>query len=271
MIQQDLTPGIYSEKKRGWWKGSDSKYDGVTEITLVTYNVNFSEYHSLQRNRSLIAVLEECNADIIALQEVTHTFLRRLLGTDWIRKSYSVSDFTGFTIGEYGILMLSRLPVLQMTLHELPSFMQRRFLVSELRINNSTIKIGTVHLESTGDFHVQRAHQLRLIFEILENSDHSVLMGDMNFCASWKQENMNIDSRYQDLWSALKNDDKGYTMIPNRRWGQVRFDRILMRSSMSGWKPKSIRLIGTEGISPSHPYVYPSDHYGLVAQLEWKS
>jgi tyrosyl-DNA phosphodiesterase 2 len=52
---------------------------------------------------------------------------------------------------------------------------------------------------------------------------------------------------------------------------QVRFDRILVRSSTPSWQPKSIELLGTTSISPDYPNIFPSDHFGLVGKLEWTS
>jgi tyrosyl-DNA phosphodiesterase 2 len=46
---------------------------------------------------------------------------------------------------------------------------------------------------------------------------------------------------------------------------QVRFDRVLLKPSE--WTPTSIELLGTEPISPEHPDVFPSDHFGLLCQI----
>ena len=50
---------------------------------------------------------------------------------------------------------------------------------------------------------------------------------------------------------------------------QVRFDRILLRSGSPGWRPESVRLIGTRPIDPDLPEVFPSDHFGLAGSLVW--
>jgi len=34
-----------------------------------------------------------------------------------------------------------------------------------------------------------------------------------------------------------------------------------------GWSPAHIELLGTEPISPAHPRVFPSDHFGVACRL----
>jgi hypothetical protein len=50
----------------------------------------------------------------------------------------------------------------------------------------------------------------------------------------------------------------------------VRFDRILLGGSGQDWQPVSIRLIGTAPIDPERSDLFPSDHFGLTAELAWR-
>lgn len=44
-----------------------------------------------------------------------------------------------------------------------------------------------------------RKEQLKIIFEAMSACPNAILMGDFNFCSTWK-ENSNIDPTYTDLW-----------------------------------------------------------------------
>jgi tyrosyl-DNA phosphodiesterase 2 len=105
-----------------------------------------------------------------------------------------------------------------------------------------------------------------------------VLMGDFNFCASWQNENDRIDPAYHDVWELLRGNEPGYTedtTINQMRYlikgkhKQVRFDRILSKgfTRESGWAATAIELLGTEAITPELPFVFPSDHFGLLASF----
>jgi hypothetical protein len=80
------------------------------ELTVATWNVLFDLYDegiekesttgykeangSLSQNRwnLLCSILEEANADLISLQEVTPSFVRVLCECDWVRQNYATSS-----------------------------------------------------------------------------------------------------------------------------------------------------------------------------------
>jgi tyrosyl-DNA phosphodiesterase 2 len=253
----------------------------ATELTFVTYNVWFGKYYFKERCEALLKIVRDCDADVIGLQEVTPNFLKIVLKQEWVRDRYYISDATGVTVQGYGVLLLSRIPIRRMFLHNLPTLMSRKLLVAELCVNEQTFNVATVHLESMKQSAPLRAEQLAEIFPLLSNSEHSVLMGDFNFCSSWTSENTNIDSSYQDLWAVLRSGEPGYTedtdinlmrLHLTGKEKQVRFDRILLRSFSSLWQPQSIKRLGIEPISQKYRYrkVFPSDHFGLVGSIVWQ-
>ena len=274
---QELNPKTFNQKKRAWTKSIDGISDTKTrELTLVTYNIWFSDYHRQRRHEALLKLVQDCDADAIALQEVTPTSLKLILEQDWVRKNYYSSDTTGVTVNPYGVLLLSKFPIHQLFFCELPSQMSRKLLWAEFQINGERFTIATVHLESKRKFASIRAMQLDQVFPLLEHAEHTVLMGDFNFCSSWENENRNIDPRYQDIWAVLRGDEPGYTedtdinlmrLQQKQKHKKVRFDRILLRSASPRWQPKSIERLGLEPIAPNRPYVFPSDHFGLVGHL----
>ena len=276
-----MPPGKFNSDTGVWYLAQNNGANvSISELTVVTFNVWFDQYYQQERCQALLRVIRDCNADIICLQEITFSFLKQLLQLEWVQANYYVSDCTGNTIQPYGVLLLSRMPIALLRWHDLPSMMARRLLVAELKINNQITQIATAHLESTRLFGSVRKQQLELIFPALEKSKHAVLMGDFNFCSSNLAENANLNPDYQDMWPVLKNGQPGYTedtdvnlmrLEKTGRHKQVRYDRILVRSSISGWQPKSIELLGTTPISANYPAVFPSDHFGLVGRLVWNS
>lgn len=275
---EELKPKKFNKEKQ-FWNESVEGGDSITttELTFVTFNVWFAKYYRQERCQALLQILGNCNADIIGLQEVTPSFLEEILEQEWVRDSYYISDITGVTIQPYGILLLSRLPLRRLFLHDLFSLQNRKVLIAALFVNEQTFHFATVHLESQKPSADIRAEQLAMIFPLLEKSEHSAIVGDFNFCSSWTVENANLDSHYTDLWSVLRSNEPGYTedtdinlmrLQQTQRKKKARFDRILLRSSSSAWQPKSIQLLGTKPISPAYPDVFPSDHFGLLGQIE---
>lgn len=247
-------------------------------LSFITYNVWFGEYFFTQRARALFSILQNSDADFIALQEVTPPFLKLLLDEEWVRKDYLLSDGTGKTVDPYGVLMLFRTKPDKLTLRQLPSRMERGLLLGEFQINDIKIAVATVHLESWRSSEPFRKKQLKEVFSSLAKYDHVFLTGDFNLCSTW-DENRNIDPGYTDCWAHIHPNRPGCTedtSINIMRFQQkgkpksVRFDRVLVRSTNELWVPSSIELVGTEPISPSLPYIFPSDHFGLHARFSWK-
>jgi len=282
ILIEELRPQKFNFEKKSWNEETDATTSiTATELTFVTYNVWLVKYYFKERCEALLKIVFDCDADVIGWQEVTPIFLKIILKQEWVRDSYYVSDATGLTVQGYGVLLLSRLPIRRMFLHNLPTLMSRKLLVAELWVNEQTFNVATVHLESLKQSAPLRAEQLAEIFPLLSKSEHSVLMGDFNFCSSWNRENANIDSSYQDLWAVLRSGEPGYTEDTDinlmrlhlaGKEKQVRFDRILLCSFSSQWQPQSIKLLGVKPISQKYRYrkVFPSDHFGLVGSIAWQ-
>lgn len=276
-----LAPGGFDPETRRWQPLSRSTGAGVTasRLTVVTYNVWFSEFEFHRRTTALLRILQECDAEVITLQEVTPRLLAVLLQTPWVRSRYALSDIFGASVEPYGVLLLSRLPIHEWRLHPLPTNMDRSLLTATARVNGAELTFAAVHLDSLRASAPVRAAQLSRTFSLLKPRAHALLLGDFNFCASWLPENDRLDPAYLDLWPAVNPHAPGYTEDPEgnpmpRDYSgtlpAVRFDRILLRSEPPGWEPESMRLLGTESVDPEHPQVYPSDHFGLAASLTWE-
>jgi tyrosyl-DNA phosphodiesterase 2 len=213
--------------------------------------------------------------DLVALQEVCPDLLQALRAERWIADGYQLSDAVGTTLGRYGNVLASRLPIERLALRTLPSIMGRRLLLADVRNGEHAMRVGVVHLESTREMAGARVEQLRLAFAALESASDALLVGDFNFDAAWP-ENAALAARYVDVWPQLRPTEPGWTEDDDRnamrRRGssskKVRFDRVLLRSDDARWAPEQVELLGTEPVSATRRDVFVSDHFGIYATFE---
>ncbi len=272
---RELRPWRYDALAHRWAERVPEVREAtVPTLTVVTFNVWFADHAFDARSEAMLRLLKEADADVIALQEVTDNFLRRALREEWLQQAYAVSDATCETVSGYGVALFSRLPVKSFALRRLPTGMGRSLLTTDIHVNRRGIRIGTVHLESLRESEPTRATQLKRIAGVLSDPENAILMGDLNFCSSWPEE-ANLPPEFVDVWPLLHPGEAGYTIDgsvnamvrPHEGEKAVRFDRILVRSTPGAVKAKDIRLIGTKPISREQWTVFPSDHFGLRAEL----
>lgn len=119
-------PTYKFDKEDNNWISIDTRTEvknrDTSQFSIITYNVLFSTFEnnkeqSNARVQKIIEILNNSNADIIGLQEVTQSFLIQLLREDWVKLNYYVSDsIQGTTVNPYGQLLLSKFPFKLVTL-----------------------------------------------------------------------------------------------------------------------------------------------------------
>lgn len=276
---QDLTLNQFNTKSQKWSRTSFlSRQITSHSLSILTFNTWFQEHYWELRHQALLRIIQDCDADVIVLQEVNEQLLQQIHDNDFVRRQYQYvrAPFKKNSIPTHGLLLLSKLPLHEATLYPLPSNMGRSLLLVKTRINHEDFLIATVHLESMNHSET-RAKQLTAVFDLLNVDCHVILAGDFNFCSSVREENNRLDSKYLDVWSALKSSQSGYTQdtdvnkmlhIAKQTKKQVRIDRVLLRSHASSyWQAKSIELLGTSPVTTKHSKIYPSDHFGLLAKF----
>lgn len=241
---------------------------GPDVLRLATYNVWFGEWGFVERARALLKLLEDENADVIALQEVTPEFLEILDEFEWVR-AYARSVSTSVEVEPYGTLILSRAPVREFERIRLWSYQGRTLSIARLE---HEFEVATVHLESKRGNAEIRETQLHDIFPVLK-ARHTVLMGDFNFDPTWPEQ-ASIPTAYTDVWRATRGGSEGFTVdtdlnemtaAAKGKLKQVRFDRILMKSPE--YRPVRASLLGTRALR-ARPELWPSDHFGLSADVQ---
>ena len=263
----------------GAWKPSEcpaksTLHDG---LTVATFNVWFDDYFFETRLRAILQILKESEADVIGLQEVTVEALDVLSKDPWLRDSHFLSDVDGATFRDYGVVLLSKLPIERIEVCTLPGPMERRMVLASFVVNGEPLEIAVVHLESLKTSSRVRVQQLHALFDRLQEARHAVMMGDFNFDPSWP-ENSYLDPEFVDVWSHLRPGEPGFTedtdvnrmrALRTGKTKKVRFDRVLLKTSRSSWIAQEIQRLGMTPVSPDQPLVFPSDHFGLICEMAW--
>jgi tyrosyl-DNA phosphodiesterase 2 len=253
------------------WVDADAAGAARNELTVATFNIWFDEYHAEQRYLTIADLLGERRPDVIALQEVTPAALKTFLDQPWVRDEYLSASAVGSDAGNYGMLMLSRVPIARVTYSRLPTRQSRGFLEVELAVNDARPIVCCLHLDSGKSSARLRGWQLRRVFRTLRTAEDAVLLGDFNMRDA---ENDRIVAPFCDVWPALRPHEAGFTedtsinlmrLDARKKKRQVRFDRVLIKGTR--WRAASIELLGTQPISPDLPRVFPSDHFGVACRL----
>ncbi len=281
MFAIDLLPGIYDQQRQQWVMHVPDTNDPElhTQLSIASFNVWFDDEDFDLRAAALLDVLHDAAPDIITLQEVTPTLLDIIMDTTWIQAAYRLSDMAGSSVDPYGVLILSRVPILAWHVLPLASSMGRQLVTAQASLHGTSTMIASVHLESKAAMAATRIKQLARIFPVLAAESHVILTGDFNFDTHWREAQY-LDPRYQDCWPLLHRHDAGFTVDTDRNLmrlraknqeKQARFDRIFLHSTTPGWQLEHIALLGDAPISPATPDIFPSDHFGLLARFRWQS
>ncbi len=251
---------------RRWALRAPPADEPIDTLEVTTLNVWFEPHERARRTRGLLDLLSDAALDVVCLQEVTPEVFALLLQAAFVREEMTVVS----SLGTYGCVILSRLPVHSGSELELPSSMDRTLLVA--RIGGATI--ATSHLESTRVMRAARVHQLEAVFRSLEAEPDVVFCGDFNFDPS-EPEEAAIAPTFHDVWTRCCRDEPGYTEDTTRnamrrrahggRDKHVRYDRILTQAA---WTPTAACLFADKPIADG---VFVSDHFGVRASLRRSS
>jgi tyrosyl-DNA phosphodiesterase 2 len=251
-------------------------------LSFISYNVWFENVNWKNRLDSLFNIFKQYSPDFICLQEVTDQFLKELIKEEFIKENYF---FSGNFQGGYDVLILSKYNTNFFNLKfDKNTKMGRNLLLMEIihsfdNKNLNNILIATSHFESLNS-EEYRKRQLKDSFEILNFSECAFLMGDFNFDSSWKNEEVNIDSKFNDCWFLHKeknklNDNERFTMPANNYFSAWRPDRILFKNGKNEnfLNLDYFEILGKDPIKQDefdNIVKTPSDHYGLFALFEIK-
>ncbi|MCT7951301.1 RNA repair domain-containing protein [Ancylothrix sp. C2] len=272
---------VYQNISQSWQPQHQVESVSLSQLTVVTYNVLCDTHESeriqtAKRIPAIISQIKNCNADIIALQEATPALLQALLSETWLRDYFISEPANTSQLTPYGLLLISRLPF---TLKDYRFSSHKRVLVASFSINNQPLQVAVVHLTSNRAYNAAelQTEQLKIILSYLNSlPGDCLIVGDFNNAGV--REATLRENHFFDVWQGLRPNETGYTFDPqtnalaavNSQTGTPsRLDKIWLRSHQKNWQPQNIELFATTAIPETQNTLYPSDHFGLKAILEY--
>lgn len=241
-------------------------------LTIVTWNVFGEPVDFDARSDAAIAELGRSGAEVIALQEVSSGFLRKLSAASWVRDGgYQGIVAQDQAVAPGGLYLLSKYPIDSVRFEKLTSALGRGVLLARVKTPRGHVTFAVVHLDSYQHQGPNRKKQLLEINALLGGAD-AVILGDFNY-GDGAPEGAGLPSTFVDAvrsvsarkprftWNNEKNPlakKNAFTDEPSRR-----LDRVMLRST--AWRHKAVRLVGDKPFAPNR---FASDHFGVRAQLK---
>jgi endonuclease/exonuclease/phosphatase family metal-dependent hydrolase/2'-5' RNA ligase/uncharacterized protein (UPF0248 family) len=249
-------------------------------VRVLTWNTLWDRYdsdlvHTARRRPLLLAALRDADADVVALQEVETGLLRMLLDAPWVRDRYTLdADPAGRDVQEHGLLLLSRLPVREAGRHPLGPHKALTALAVDTAAG--PLVVAATHLSSdhSPGGAARRRAELAAVADGFAGLDApAVLLGDFNDGGDGPEGPAAVLGM-RDAWTdAHGPHDRTPTFDPSANplaavsslTGRVsRLDRVLLRAPAVRVARAALR-----GDSPAPDGLFPSDHYGVEADLRW--
>ncbi|MFJ8623723.1 RNA repair domain-containing protein [Kitasatospora sp. NPDC093550] len=277
---RDRRPVSESESNGGWRATTPETAPSAvrTSLRVVTWNTLWDRYDAhriatVRRRPLLLAALEAADADVIALQEVEPALVTLLLAAPWVRAGYTLNaDPLGREVDEHGLLLLSRLPVLEAGRHELGP--HKAVTAITVATGSEPLTVACVHLSSdhSPNGEARRAAELGRLAEGLAGVEGELLLlGDFNDSRSGT-DGPAAALGLRDAWTQLHGPaDHTPTFDPTANplaavsslTGRPgRLDRVLHRADTT-----RITAAALLGDRPTPDGLHPSDHYGVAVDL----
>ncbi|MFJ5233108.1 poly(A) polymerase [Kitasatospora sp. NPDC088391] len=263
-------------RDRGWRPADFQPGQFTRQLRVVSWNTLWDRYdpeliHTARRRPLLLAALEAADADLIALQEVEPALVKQLLAQDWVRAGYTLgADPFGREIDGHGLLLLSRLPVLEAGRHELGP--HKAVTAIAVHTGAAPLTVAAVHLSSDhsprgADRRAAELAELARGFAEIEGD--LLVLGDFNDSTRTPAAALAL----RDTWAEVhgpQDDTPTFDPVANPLAAVAslsgrpgRLDRALLRPGPV--RATAARLLGDR---PDATGLHPSDHYGLAVDLD---
>ncbi len=255
----------------------DAQADESARLRVVTWNTLWDRYDadridSPRRRAELLRTLASLDADVIALQEVEPVLADALLREDWVREGYLASDDeSGTRSFDHGLLLLSRAPIVEMTIRRLGP--HKAALAAVTRVAGRSVVIVSVHLTSdhSAGARARRHAETEELMKALEGLPVDLVwLGDFND----GRRDLAAALECRDAWHEIHGpDDETPTFHPARNplaaiaslTGEAkRLDRVLLRGDVG---VGAASLVGDLAMAPDGLFV--SDHFAVQVDLAW--
>ncbi|MCB9697493.1 MAG: DUF504 domain-containing protein [Alphaproteobacteria bacterium] len=236
-------------------------------LRVLTWNTLFDRFdqdriHTARRRPLIVGLLEELDADVVALQEVQRPLMDALLATPTAARSWVVAHED---VDDHGLVLLSRRPVLEAAW--LPLGRHKGVLAAVVDTGERPVAVLTTHLLSdhARDGARRRAQQLDQVAALVAELDADVIVvGDFNDDSDGPQRVLAARDAWEELalpveptFDPVENPLAAVSSLSGRA---VRIDRVLLRGEL---RALSARRVGTAAVDG----LFPSDHFGVLAEL----
>jgi endonuclease/exonuclease/phosphatase family metal-dependent hydrolase len=202
-------------------------------LKLLTYNIHYgANANGVFNLGAVVETIRKSGANIIALQEVDRVWGERSLYYDeprFIAEHLSMNYVFGATLkrdpyhpgsGEFGIMLLSKYPIIHSDFRLLPSTLEQRgCLLGWIQTPEGNIPVACTHLGLSA---LDRENQIKAILDWLPPQDDVLLLGDFNTEAGANELGL-LEGRLNDLKQGYGLRDIG-TFFYNGNW--IRIDYI---------------------------------------------
>lgn len=266
-------------------------------FTVVTWNVWQGDFERERRWEEIVRTVARHQPHVICFQEVSASFvevLDRHSKPDGLLHYYGGIHHSDDRIvkdsasdgGNTGVLLLTHKAMGEpyRARVNLTSQSNRWLETASWKVRDTQLTVATVQLESNPQAKA-RVDQMNAIFTSLKEWDLSsdnksvIMAGDFNFSPLFTKEQSRLDAErsFVDLWSKLHEGDPGYTKDTDINLMSLRqsdkgerrgrLDRVLLHSPRRQMQGRTLKRIGTNALPGGKKAVFPSDHFGLVANF----
>jgi endonuclease/exonuclease/phosphatase family metal-dependent hydrolase len=222
------------------------------ELRVLSWNLHHGvgEDNKLDLER-IAALIREQKPDLVALQEIDNK-CRRSGGVDQAAELARLTGLHGafgramdHDGGEYGQAILSKFPIGDTQVHQLPGDGEPRIAFeAEVSIEGKALRIITVHLDHQQD--ERRLKQAETLAKALENHhEPMILAGDFN-----DVPDSAALRAFAAPWSAVRKEAPGLTCPASGP--KVEIDHILLR----GVEAKGPAVVLAEAVASDHRAVF---------------
>ncbi|HYF83929.1 MAG TPA: endonuclease/exonuclease/phosphatase family protein [Clostridia bacterium] len=245
------------EKKLIYKENDSSVAEVMPTIKVMTYNIHRGVNRDNELNLDgIVEAVKNSGAEIIALQEVERYSVRTKFQdqiryiADKLSMQYVFGKSVNILNGQFGNAILSKYPIEEYEVRELPSEGENRTLLrAQLDVYGYKISFYNTHL---GLKQSERDKQIEAILKIAGDGNNLILAGDFNE----KVDKLGaITQKYGDCASFENNDSKA--TFENEGISE-RIDYIF---TSKGFEVKSYNV----------PISDASDHYPVVSIIELKN
>lgn len=241
------------------WDRAEATGANTDTVKVMTYNLHngFNTDGKLDME-ALAVVIEEADADIVALQEISRGWLisGRLDMLSWLSERLDMPYVSGPTSDPFwGNAIISKYPITSYSTHALPPddlCIKRGFTKAVINLGETDIQIIANHLHHVSEDSEIRQQQVPFVLDSWAGAPRTIILGDLNAEPDSPEMKMFED---RDLVDVLSGEADILTFHSADLFQRI--DYI--------WLSPDVELISTEV-----PFSNASDHLGIVADVKVK-